>query len=209
MREGDAEHGQALPLTPALEAILFSSNRPLKVRELQQATDASRAAIEDALTVLHEQLAGRGVMLQRQEDQIQLVTRPELAPAVRRAMRPEVSGRLSPAALETLAIVAYQQPVTRARIEQVRGVNSDGVLANLELRSLVIEVGREHTPGQPRLYGTTMRFLQVMGLESLDELPAPPRAPRPEVETDIETSADQEAEESREGAGAGPSGEGA
>ena len=91
----------------------------------------------------------------------------------RRALRPEVSGKLSPAAYETLAIVAFQQPVTRSRIEEVRGVNCDSVLTNLELRDLIVEVGRGSGPGQPKLYGTTMRFLQVMGLESLDHLPKP------------------------------------
>jgi segregation and condensation protein B len=95
---------------------------------------------------------------------------------VRRALRPDVTGRLSPAAYETLAIVAYQQPVTRARVEEIRGVNSDGVLANLELRNLVVEVGRGSGPGQPKLFGTTMRFLSLLGLESLEELPLPPAA---------------------------------
>jgi segregation and condensation protein B len=95
-------------------------------------------------------------------------------------LRPEVSGKLSPAAYETLAIVAYQQPVPRSRIEEVRGVNCESVLTNLEMRELIIEVGRGAGPGQPKLYGTTMRFLQVMGLESLDHLPAP-RLDRAEV----------------------------
>ena len=157
----------------AVEAILFSSNRPLKVRELQQATDSDRNTIEGALEKLRENLEGRGVMLMRHHDEVHLATRPQYASAVRRALRPEVSGRLSQAAYETLAIVAYQQPVSRARIEEVRGVNCESVLSNLELRDLVTEVGRGSGPGQPKLYGTTMRFLQVMGLESLDHLPAP------------------------------------
>ena len=157
----------------ALEAILFSSNRPLKVRELQQATDSDRNTVEGALEHLREALEGRGVMLMRHHDEVHLATRPEHAAAVRRALRPEVSGRLSQAAYETLAIVAYQQPVARARIEEVRGVNCESVLANLELRDLITEVGRGAGPGQPKIYGTTMRFLQVMGLESLDHLPAP------------------------------------
>lgn len=160
-------------LSAALEAILFTSNRPLKIRELQQATDAGRPAVEDALDELRSALGGRGLMLQRHQDQVHLVTRPELSAHVRRALRPEVTGRLSPAAYETLAIVAYQQPVTRSRIEEIRGVNSDGVLANLELRNLVAEVGRAPSPGQPKLYGTTMRFLQMLGLESLEQLPVP------------------------------------
>ena len=160
-------------IAPVLEAILFSSNRPLKVRELQQATDADRNSVEGALEQLRESLDGHGVMLMRHHDEVHLATRPEYASAVRRALRPEVSGRLSQAAYETLAIVAYQQPVSRAGIEEVRGVNCESVLANLEMRDLVTEVGRGSGPGQPKLYGTTMRFLQVMGLDSLDSLPTP------------------------------------
>jgi segregation and condensation protein B len=160
-------------ISATVEAILFSSNRPLKLRELQQATDSGRAEVEQALDELRAALEGRGVMVMRHHDEIHLATRPEHAAAVRRALRPEVSGKLSPAAYETLAIVAYQQPVARARIEEVRGVNCESVLANLELRNLVTEVGRGAGPGQPKLYGTTMRFLQVMGLESLDHLPTP------------------------------------
>ncbi len=160
-------------VSASLEAILFSSNRPLKLRELQQATDTDRVGVERALEELQQVLQGRGVMLMRHHDEIHLATRPEYASAVRRALRPEVSGKLSQAAYETLAIVAYQQPVTRARIEEVRGVNCESVLGNLELRDLITEVGRAAGPGQPKLYGTTMRFLQVMGLESLDHLPTP------------------------------------
>ncbi len=161
-------------LSSALEAILFSSNRPLKLRELQNATDADKIAVEAALDELRGVLEGRGLMLQRHQDQVLLATRPEFAGPVRRALRPEVTGKLSPAAYETLAIVAYNQPVARARIEAIRGVNCDSVLANLELRNLVTEVGRGSGPGLPKLYGTTMRFLQVLGLESLDQLPEPP-----------------------------------
>lgn len=160
-------------LPAALEAILFTSNRPLKLRELQQATDSDRVGVERALDELRERLKGRGVMLMRHQDELHLATRPEYAQAVRRALRPEVSGKLSSAAYETLAIVAYQQPVPRSRIEEVRGVNCESVLTNLELRDLITEVGRGSGPGLPKLYGTTMRFLQVMGLESLDHLPAP------------------------------------
>jgi segregation and condensation protein B len=160
-------------LSATIEAILFSSNRPLTLRELQQATSSDRVAVEQAQDDLRAALNGRGVMLMRHHDELHLATRPAFAPAVRRALRPEVSGRLSPAAYETLAIVAYQQPVPRSRIEDVRGVNCESVLTNLELRDLITEVGRGAGPGQPKLYGTTMRFLQVMGLESLDHLPAP------------------------------------
>jgi segregation and condensation protein B len=182
-------------LAPAIEAILFSSNRPLRVRELQQVTDTDRETIERALDELRESLSQRGLMLQRHHDQVQLVTRPELAAYVRRALRPEVTGRLSTAAYETLAIVSYQQPVARSKIEEIRGVNSDGVLSNLELRDLVREVGRGTGPGQPKLYGTTIRFLRMLGLESLDDLPFPetqslpaPPAEEPAVPGEEETS---------------------
>jgi segregation and condensation protein B len=158
-------------LAQALEAILFSSNRALRVRELQQATESGAKEVQAALDELSAALAGRGLMLQRQGDLVQLVTRPEVASYVRRALRPDVTGKLSPAAYETLAIVAYQQPVTKSRIEEIRGVNCDSVVANLELRNLVVEVGRGSGPGQPKLYGTTMRFLQVLGLASLSDLP--------------------------------------
>ena len=160
-------------LVQALEAILFSSNRALKLRELQQATETGGKEVQAALDELAAALAGRGLMLQRQGDLVQLVTRPEVASFVRRALRPEVTGKLSPAAYETLAIVAYQQPVTKSRIEEIRGVSCDSVVANLELRNLVVEVGRGSGPGQPKLYGTTMRFLQVLGLANLSDLPAP------------------------------------
>jgi len=160
-------------LAAAIEAVLFSSNRALRVRELQQVTDSDRQGVEHALDELRDSLTHRGLMLQRHHDQVQLVTRPELAAYVRRALRPEVTGRLSAAAYETLAIVAYQQPVTRVKIEEIRGVNSDGVIANLELRDLVREVGRGTGPGQPKLYGTTIRFLRMLGLESLQDLPFP------------------------------------
>jgi segregation and condensation protein B len=167
-------------LSATLEAILFSSTRPLKLRELQQAVGSDRTAVEQALDELKESLDGRGLMLMRHHDELNLATRPAYAAAVRRALRPEVSGKLSPAAYETLAIVAYQQPVARSRIEEVRGVNCESVLTNLELRDLIAEVGRGNGPGLPKLYGTTMRFLQVMGLESLDHLPIP-RLDRVEV----------------------------
>ncbi|MDQ6744265.1 MAG: SMC-Scp complex subunit ScpB [Candidatus Dormibacteraeota bacterium] len=172
--------GRVAQLSAAIEAILFSSNRPLRLRELQHATDSERPVVEEALSELRESLAGRGLMLQRQQDLVGLVTRPEVAAYVRRALRPEVTGRLSPAAYETLAIIAFQQPVTRARIEEVRGVNCDSVLTNLELRNLVGEVGRAPGPGQAKLYGTTMRFLQVLGLESLEQLPVPARSDQEE-----------------------------
>ncbi|HVB77741.1 MAG TPA: SMC-Scp complex subunit ScpB [Candidatus Nitrosotalea sp.] len=166
-------------LAAALEAILFASHRPLTRRELEHATAASRAQVEAALESLEIALGDRGVMLQHHQDLVQIATRPAYSSQVRRALNPEIGGRLSAAAYETLAIVAVQQPVPKSRIEQIRGVNCDGVLANLELRDLVHEVGRGEGPGQPKLYGTTMRFLRLLGLGSLEDLDLPEVLPSP------------------------------
>jgi len=110
--------------------------------------------------------------LQRHNDELQLVTRAEVSWAVQRALNPEKPSRLSQASLETLAIVAYRQPATRTVIEFIRGVNCEAVLDTLERRGLIEEVGRQDSPGQPRLFGTTLRFLQLVGLESIADLPA-------------------------------------
>ena len=126
---------------------------------------------EAAAGELSHQLEGRGLLLQRHQDQLQLVTHPSQAEVVRRVLRPEYPARLSPAAYETLAIIAYRQPLTRARIEEIRGVNCEAVLESLEEKGLIAEVGRLETPGTPRLFGTTIKFLQILGLGSLDELP--------------------------------------
>jgi segregation and condensation protein B len=110
-------------------------------------------------------------MLQRHDDVVQLVTRPEAAAAVRRLLNPEVPGRLSPAAYETLAIIAYRQPLTKAAIEEVRGVDCERVLDGLLARGLIEERGRLETPGTPRLFGTTIRFLQLLGVSRVEDLP--------------------------------------
>lgn len=162
---------QSVALAGSLEAILFTLNRPVNFIELGHILGAPLDAVEDAAARLDEQLRGRGLMLQRHQDQLQLVTDPAQADVVRRVLRPEYPARLSPAAYETLAIIAYRQPLTRARIEEIRGVNCEAVLENLEEKGLIVEVGRMETPGTPRLFGTTVKFLQILGLRSLDELP--------------------------------------
>jgi len=133
------------------------------------------------LEALDDSLEEHGLMLQRHRDMVQLVTRPEAADAVRRVLNPEVTGRLSPAAYETLAVIAYRQPVTKAAIDDVRGVDCERVLEGLVGRGLVEERGRLETPGTPRTFGTTMRFLQILGVGSLEELPglAEPVPPEP------------------------------
>ena len=168
------EDAEAEDLAVALEAVCFAVNRPLSTVEVAEFLGRTPRAVEQAASALAEQMRGRGIMLQRHGDQLQLVTRPEVAWAVQRALNPERPARLSRAAMETLAIIAYRQPVTRAVIEAIRGVNCEAVLEHLEQRGLVAEVARQETPGRPRLFGTTLRFLQIVGLETIHDLPPIP-----------------------------------
>jgi segregation and condensation protein B len=154
------------------EALLFIAERPLTTAELAELAGASRPDADQALTALAGQLAedGRGIRVQRQDDAWQLVTAPEVGTRLATyAAREEA--RLSPAALEALAVVAYRQPCTRGDVERVRGVDSDYVIRSLLHRRLVAEIGRRDTPGRPILFGTTFTFLERFGLTSLDDLP--------------------------------------
>jgi len=159
-------------LMPCLEAICFALNRPLTIAEAAEILGTSPAKVRRAADLLGDGLNRRGLMLQRHNDELQLVTRGEVSWAVQRALNPEKPTRLSQASLETLAIVAYRQPATRATIEFIRGVNCEAVLDTLERRGLIEEVGRQDSPGLPRLFGTSLRFLQLVGLESIADLPA-------------------------------------
>ncbi len=114
---------------------------------------------------------GRGIRLQRLGEQVQLVTAPENARYIAALLGLPMTARLTTAAMETLAVIAYRQPVTRAQIESVRGVNSDRALASLLQHGLVAEVGRAQTVGRPALFATTSEFLQQFGLTSLEQLP--------------------------------------
>jgi segregation and condensation protein B len=157
-------------LAAAIEALLFVAERPLTVAELAELAEASAPQVASALDRLAKDLVGRGVRLQHDGQAWQLTTAPAVADRVRRyAERAE--GRLSPAALEALAVVAYQQPATRADVERVRGVDSDSVIRSLLHRRLIVEVGRRDSPGRPILYATTFAFLERFGLESLEVLP--------------------------------------
>ncbi len=116
-------------------------------------------------------LAESGLRLQRHLGRIQLTSAPQAAEVIERFLGLESTSRLTRAALEALAIIAYQQPATRPQVDAIRGVNSDGVLKNLLSKGLVQEVGRAEAPGRPILYGTTPEFLQYFGLNALDEMP--------------------------------------
>lgn len=160
-----------LELTAALEALLFVSAEPVTPNQLATALELPIPEVEHGLKQLEGKLNRCGLRLQRHSGRVQLTTAPEMAEAVERFLGLEATSRLSRAALETLAIVAYQQPVTRPYIDGVRGVSSDGVMKSLLGKGLVQEVGRAEGPGRPILYGTAPDFLQHFGLNSLSELP--------------------------------------
>lgn len=161
------------PLAPAalLETLLFVAQGPVKEDDLFLAAGLTQEEGRDALVQLEMHLAAGGLRLQRLGQRMQLVTPPEAAAAVETFLGLEVNLRLSQAALETLAIVAYAQPVTRPQLEAVRGVNSDSVLRTLVTAGLIEEGGRAETVGRPILYQTTFEFLQQFGLTTLEDLP--------------------------------------
>lgn len=160
-----------MEIKPLIESLLFVADEPVAIGRLAAAIGVKREAVEEALRVLSEENEQRGLRLQRKGERVQMVTAPEAAPHIERFLDLELSSRLSAPALETLAIVAYQQPVTRAEIEAVRGVNCDSVLRTLVSKGLIEEVGRLPQAGRPIIYGTTFEFLQYFGLQDLAELP--------------------------------------
>ncbi|MGD9146741.1 MAG: SMC-Scp complex subunit ScpB [Anaerolineae bacterium] len=165
------EEQATLPLPALVESLLFVASEPSPIERLASVLQVTPEQVEEALHTLDEQYIGRGLRLQRKRQRVQLVTNPDAADAVRQFLGLELTGKLSPAALETLAIVAYRQPVTRAQVEAVRGVNSDSVIRTLVNRGLIEEQGRLDQAGRPIIYGTTFDFLQQFGLSSLDQLP--------------------------------------
>jgi segregation and condensation protein B len=161
-------------LTSLIEAALFSAANPLTLGELRKLDrEAEKAAVVEALEELKETYAsrGHGVELVEVAEGYQVVTRPEHAEAIQRAHLVSRPRKLSPAAMETLAIVAYRQPVGRAEVEEIRGVNADGVLRSLQERGLVEPVERGEGLGRPLLYGTTPAFLELLGLKEIGALP--------------------------------------
>lgn len=170
--EGAAEpEAPPVELTPAvLEALLFVAERPLHRREIAELAGVDREAVDACLGDLEVELARRGIRLLLDGDRVELATAPEASTLVARYLGTDAL-RLSPAALETLAIIAYRQPVTRAAIERIRGVDSSSALRSLLHRRLVVELGRADLPGRPFLYGTGFEFLERFGLTSLADLP--------------------------------------
>jgi segregation and condensation protein B len=160
-----------LEIKPLIESLLFVADEPVAIGRLAAAIGVQQEAVEEALRELSEEYEQRGLRLQRKGERVQMVTAPDAAPHIERFLDLELSSKLSAPALETLAIVAYQQPITRAEVEAVRGVNCDSVLRTLVSKGLIEEVGRLPQAGRPIVYGTTFEFLQHFGLQDLAELP--------------------------------------
>ena len=160
--------------TRALEALLFVSDEPLTTSVIAQALEIDRRDADELCDALSARLEerGAGVVLRNVAGGWRLFTHPDTASEVERFVLSSRQARLTKAALETLAIVAYKQPVTRHQVSSIRGVNSDGVLRALQDKGLVEEAGREETPGRPILYATTPPFLERLGLPSLASLPS-------------------------------------
>jgi segregation and condensation protein B len=162
-------------LRSVVESLLFVAGRPLQLGELRRLLAVDDKRLRPALDALAVECErnGRGVRLQRLDDQVQLVSAPENARFVAALLGMPTQAKLTTAALETLAVVAYRQPITRSQLEFIRGVNSDRALASLMQYGLVVEVGRASTVGRPALFGTTPEFLGQFGLTSLEALPKP------------------------------------
>jgi segregation and condensation protein B len=156
-----------------IEAILFVSSGMVSVYQLSKALDVTESEVELQLSTLetHYKTYDHGLRIMRVKTKVQLTTAPDLSEIVETFLSLESTSTMSQAALETLAIIAYKQPVTRPQVDVIRGVNSDGVLRTLLSKGLIEELGRAETPGRPIFYGTSPEFLQYFGLESLEELP--------------------------------------
>jgi len=171
MSDSQTDSNKEFNLAAKIEAMLFVSAEPVPVSQLAAALDVTASVVERGLRELDDSLVGRGLRLQRNAGRVQLTTAPELAPLIELFLGLEATTHLSRAALETLAIIAYQQPCTRPQIDSIRGVNSDAMLKSLLSKGLVQESGRTDGPGRPILYSTSPEFLQHFGLSSIVELP--------------------------------------
>ncbi len=168
----DIQLNNSNEIRACLEALLFAAPGPVQPAQLAEALSLPVDAVNIELHALAETYQEeRGLNLQWHAGRVQLTTAPQFASVIERFLGLEATARLSRAALETLAIVAYRQPITRPSIDAIRGVNSDGVLKSLLSKGLVQETGRAEGPGRPILYGITTEFLQHFGLSSLADLP--------------------------------------
>ena len=168
-----ASNPQSEPLDASsrIEALLFVASSPITASQIAEVLELSTREVENLLNDLKSRYKGRGITIQVYSGKYQFTTTAEYAADVEKFLGLEISSRLSKAAIETMAIIAYRQPITRPAIEAIRGVSSDGVMRSLLSRGLIQEVGRTDGPGRPILFSTTVDFLQHFGLDSLDQLP--------------------------------------
>jgi segregation and condensation protein B len=157
----------------AVEALLFASGEPIPVERMSQVLGVDRNTLIKILTIMSEKRCddAYGIQIIRLDDSYQMTAKPQFADYIRSALDIKRNTPLSSAAMETLAIIAYNQPVTKGYIEQVRGVDSSGIVSSLCAKGLVEERGRLDVPGKPILYGTTIDFLRCFSLKSLEDLP--------------------------------------
>ena len=186
-----------LNIKAAIEAILFASGSSVETKRIAQALEITEEQTEEYISALIDDYnsANRGITIIKLDDAYQMVSCKEYAPQIRTVMDLRRNTPLSQAALEVLAVVAYNQPVTKAFVEQVRGVDCSGVIGSLTAKGLVEEKGRLELPGRPLLYGTTENFLRCFNINSLEELPPLPETEneetdKPEEESTAENSVD-------------------
>jgi segregation and condensation protein B len=170
-KTAETNGAEQLSLEAKLEALLFVAPATVSVKQLAEALEVAPRQVEKALETLEATYAERGIRLQRHKGELRLTSAPQTAALVERFLDLEATSRLSHAALECLAIVAYQQPITRPQIDAVRGVNSDSAMRSLLTHGLIEETGRTDTAGRPIVYATTAEFLQHFGLSKLEALP--------------------------------------
>lgn len=158
-------------LKSIIESILFVAEKPVSLKELANVSGAMISDVQNILVELETEYRERGLCVIRKGEFFSLVSNPTNALFVSRFLNEELRHDISPAALETLAIITYKQPITKNEIEEIRGVNSDQMVRNLMIRGLITEVGRKDTPGRPILYGTTVEFAEYFGFLKEDEIP--------------------------------------
>jgi segregation and condensation protein B len=185
-------------LANTLEAVLFASGEAVESRRLCEALDTDISALEEAVSLLEAKYAeGSGITLLRLDSAFQLATKEQYSPQIKAVLEIKRSSALSPAAMEALTIIAYNQPVTKAFVESVRGVDSSGVVNSLVEKGLLCEAGRLDLPGRPIAYATTENFLRAFRLSSLKDLPPLPEQSG-QVTIDEVIEAAQAAEDEKE-----------
>lgn len=157
----------------ALEAILFVAGQAVNIADLRKTLEVEQGWLDELITTLNTEYSNnaRGLRILQHGETVQLISAPEVATYVEKFLGAQSGSKLSAAALETLIVIAYRQPITRASVETVRGVDSSGVINTLQGRGLIEEVGRAESVGHPVLFGTTPEFLQQFGLKNLNDLP--------------------------------------